>query len=223
MDKDKKIERLERLLAKLREENQQLKSDVRKAKKDSSKANKKRCQDNNIERRTRKVVVSPVRGHKFSELAIKLATVIYPNVGCGLRSVVKLLEIIDDTFDGVFQGELPSHTEISNWAKKNGLATYMESGKRLSGLKYCEIHVQFDIPCSAFREGENILAIRLYQSWGGAYLDYEITSTKGLIGSVESLVVTAPKSNTFYDLTGRKVTKPQRGIYIYGGKKVIIE
>lgn len=139
MDKDKKIERLERQLAKLREENQQLKSDVRKAKKDSSKANKKRRQDNNIERRTRKVVVSPVRGHKFSELAIKLATVIYSNVGCGLRSVVNLLEIIDETFDGVFQGELPSHTEISNWAKKNGLATYMDSGKRLSGMKYCEI------------------------------------------------------------------------------------
>ena len=131
MNKDKKIERLERQLAKLREENQQLKSDVRKAKKDSSKANKKRRQDNNTERRKRKVVVSPVRGHKFSELAIKLATVIYSNDGCGLRSVVKLLEIIDETFDGVFQGELPSHTEISNWAKKNGLATYMDSGKRL--------------------------------------------------------------------------------------------
>ena len=86
-----------------------------------------------------------------------------------------------------------------------------------------DTHVQFDIPSSAFREGENILAIRLYQGWGGAYLDYEITSTKGLVGSVESLVVTAPKSNAFYDLTGRKVTKPQRGIYIYGGKKVIIE
>lgn len=100
---------------------------------------KKRRQDNNIECGTRKVVVSPVRGHKFSELAIKLATVIYSNVGCGLRSVVNLLEIIDETFDGVFQGELPSHTEISNWAKKNGLATYMDSGKRLSGMKYCEI------------------------------------------------------------------------------------
>ena len=139
MNKEKKIERLERQLAKLRKENRQLKSDVRKVKKDSSNENKKRCQDNNTERRTGKVVVRPVRGHKFSELAIKLATVIYSNVGCGLRSVVKLLEIIDETFDGVFQGEMPSHTEISNWAKKNGLATYADSGKRLSGMKYCEI------------------------------------------------------------------------------------
>ena len=38
-----------------------------------------------------------------------------------------MLEIIDETFDGVFQGELPSHTEISNWAQKNGLATYIET------------------------------------------------------------------------------------------------
>ena len=53
--------------------------------------------------------------------------------------MVKLLEIIDETFDGVFRGELPSHTEISNWAKKNGLATYADSGKRLSNMEYCEI------------------------------------------------------------------------------------
>ena len=39
----------------------------------------------------------------------------------------------------MFQGELPSHTEISNWAKKNGLATYTDSGKKLSGMEYCEI------------------------------------------------------------------------------------
>lgn len=52
---------------------------------------------------------------------------------------MKLLEIIDEAFCGVFQGELPSHTEISNWAKKNGLATYNDSGKKLSGMEYCEI------------------------------------------------------------------------------------
>lgn len=42
MNKDKKIERLERQLARLREENQQLKSDVRSAKKEVAKANKKK-------------------------------------------------------------------------------------------------------------------------------------------------------------------------------------
>ena len=42
MNKEKKIERLERQLAKLREENRQLKSDVRQAKKDSSNENKKK-------------------------------------------------------------------------------------------------------------------------------------------------------------------------------------
>ena len=59
-------------------------------------------------------------------------------MGCGLRSVVKLLEIIDETFGGIFQGELPSHTEISNWAQKNGLATYTDSGKKFSGIEHCE-------------------------------------------------------------------------------------
>ena len=42
MNKEKKIERLERQLAKLRKENRQLKSDVRKVKKDRSNENKKK-------------------------------------------------------------------------------------------------------------------------------------------------------------------------------------
>ena len=53
--------------------------------------------------------------------------------------MVKLLEIIDETFGGVFCGELPSHTEISNWARKMGLGTYVESGENLSDKEYCSI------------------------------------------------------------------------------------
>ena len=42
MNKDKKIERLEKKLAKALEENQKLKSEVRKAKREKSKASKKK-------------------------------------------------------------------------------------------------------------------------------------------------------------------------------------
>ncbi len=42
MNKDKKIERLEQKLAKALEENKKLKSDVRKAKREKSKASKKK-------------------------------------------------------------------------------------------------------------------------------------------------------------------------------------
>jgi septal ring factor EnvC (AmiA/AmiB activator) len=97
MNKDKKIERLEKQLADAKSEVKQLKSEVRKTKSDKNEKSKKRRQDSNVERRARTVVVEPVRGHRFSELAIRLSTVIYSNMGCGLRSVVKLLEIIDDT------------------------------------------------------------------------------------------------------------------------------
>ena len=104
MNKDKEIERLKKQISKLREENRQLKSEARIAKRKATKADKKRRHDNNIQQRTRTVVVRPVKGHRFSELAIRLSSVIYSNVGCGLRSVVKLLEIIDETFGGIFQG-----------------------------------------------------------------------------------------------------------------------
>ena len=83
---------------------------------------------------------------------------IYTNVGCGLRSVVRLLEIIDESFNGVFEGELPSHTEISNWAQKAGLSTYLGSGKGLSGKEYCEIG------CKVYGSCFNSLFSRLLSS-----------------------------------------------------------
>lgn len=83
-------------------------------------------------------------------------------------------------------------------------------------------HVQFDIPGSAFREGENILAIRLYQGWGGAYLDYEIARTTVSTGWEECQAITSTPAAVCHDLTGRKIMKPQHGIYISDRKKLIV-
>lgn len=84
-------------------------------------------------------------------------------------------------------------------------------------------HVQFEIPGSAFREGENILAIRFYQGWGGAYLDYEIARTTVSTGWEECQAITSTPAAVCHDLTGRKVREPQRGIFISSdGKKLIV-
>ena len=166
----------------------------------------KKSADNRIERRARAVVVKPVRGHKFSELAIRLATTIYTNVGCGLRSVVTLLEIIDECFNGVFEGELPSHTEISNWAKKIGLSTYLDSGQEISGQEYCGI-IDESISVGSLKllvtlaaparpsgqplrhEDVEVLGLEVAPSWDGDAVEQAVASCTGKAGHAPKYIV----------------------------------
>lgn len=57
---------------------------------------------------------------------------------CGSRSVVDILKIINDVFNGVL-GELPCYNTIDNWVKKCGLDISNNSGQTLSDTPYAMI------------------------------------------------------------------------------------
>lgn len=131
---------------------------------------------------------------------------IYTNVGCGLRSVVRLLEIIDESFNGVFEGELPSHTEISNWAQKAGLSTYLDSGRSLSGKEYCAIvdesisvgsqKLLVTLAASAEPSGQpvrhgdvDVLGLAVAPSWDGDAVEQEITRCSEKAGHTPEYIV----------------------------------
>lgn len=120
--------------------------------------------------------------------------------------MVKLLEIIDEAFCGVFQGELPSHTEISNWAKKNGLATYTDSGNKLSGMEYCEIidesitvgkqKLLLTLAAPSVPEGHplrhedvDVLGIAVAPSWDGDGVKQEIEHCSRKAGHAPEYIV----------------------------------
>ena len=127
-------------------------------------------------------------------------------MGCGLRSVVKLLEIIDECFNGVFEGELPSHTEVSNWAKKIGLSTYMNSGKEVSGMGYCgiidesisvgsqKLLVTLATPSEPSghplrHEDIEVLGLAVAPSWNGDAVDKEIKRCSEKAGHAPEYIV----------------------------------
>jgi len=56
---------------------------------------------------------------------------------------------------------------------------------------------------------------------GGARAFYGFDEDPTSIG--RSLRTVEQSSQTFYDLQGRKVTQPTRGLYIVNGKKVVIK
>jgi len=67
-----------------------------------------------------------------------LSTLLYTRVNCGLRSVVEILSVINDTFDGLL-GTIPCYNTIENWVKKCGLKVYETSGVSLQNVDYAEV------------------------------------------------------------------------------------
>lgn len=53
---------------------------------------------------------------------------IYIRTNCGLRTVVKILEIFNEALEGKC-GKVPSYNTVENWMKKLGLSTYENDSK----------------------------------------------------------------------------------------------
>lgn len=137
--------------------------------------------------------------------------------------MVKLLEIIDETFDGVFQGELPSHTEISNWAQKSGLATYIESGDKLKGMEYCGIldesitvgkqKLLLTLAAPATPPGHplrhedvEVLGIAVAPSWNGDSIKEEVGCCSSKAGHAPSYIVSDNGVNLAKGIRGTGIT-----------------
>ena len=67
-----------------------------------------------------------------------MSSLLYSRVHCGLRSIVEVLNVINDTFDGLL-GEVPCYNTIENWIKKCGLKAYETAGEPLQDSDYAHI------------------------------------------------------------------------------------
>ena len=99
---------------------------------------KKRRTENCFEQRTRTITFEPIERHKYSEIIVRLSTLLYTRVDCGFRQVVKILKVINETFDGLL-GKIPNRNTIEIWVKKCGLNVYESAGKSLKDTDYAAI------------------------------------------------------------------------------------
>lgn len=67
-----------------------------------------------------------------------MSTLLYSRVNCGFRSVVEILSIINETFDGILD-VIPCSNTIENWVKKCGLQVYETAGVPLQNVDYAGI------------------------------------------------------------------------------------
>ena len=83
---------------------------------------------------------------------------------------------------------------------------------------------------STLKVGKNVIAVRLQQNTGGAYFDYGLygifdpEKAEG-ITEVEAEKTTFPVNGkaAIFDLSGRKVSVPKRGLYVIDGKKKVVQ
>ena len=82
----------------------------------------------------------------------------------------------------------------------------------------------------AFKVGKNVIAIHIQQNTGGAYFDcglygiYDPEKADG-ITEVEAEKTTSPTDGkaVIYDLSGRKVSAAEKGLYVINGKKKLVK
>ena len=137
---------------------------------------------------------------------VKLATSIQANVDCGLRSVVKILELVNEAFGGILGEKLPSHTTISDWMQKNGMGAYMEAGEDFSTGNYCEIidesitvgsqKLLLTLGTAANAPGHplghvdvEVLRMAVAPSWNGDGVEEEIGRGTAKVGHAPSYII----------------------------------
>ncbi len=134
--------RLKKELSELKKQCQKLNQKLEKSKNNvadlKKELKKKRRSDNRVDQRTRTITFEPIKRHRYSEFIVRLSTTLYTQVDCGFRQVVKILEIINQTFKGLF-GKVSNHNTIENWVKKCGLKVYEDAGQSFKNVDYAQI------------------------------------------------------------------------------------
>lgn len=77
------------------------------------------------------MTLEPIERHRYSKFVVRLSSLLYTHVGCRLRSIIEILEIVNETFNEI-SGETPTYNSIGNWVKKCGLG--------VENQKYYSIH-----------------------------------------------------------------------------------
>lgn len=97
---------------------------------------KKRCTDNNLNRRAKSIVLESVPRHRYPLLIIQLCVLIYVRTSCVLRTVVKIMEILSELLGDDIN--VPCHNTVENWMKKLGISVYQDN-KPCKGEKYAMV------------------------------------------------------------------------------------
>ncbi len=134
-----------------------------------------------------------------------MSTILYTRINCGFRQVVKILDVLNDIFEGLL-GDIPCHNSIENWVKKCGLHVYETASEPLQDSHYAQIvdesmmigseKLLLTIGIPAEHQGRplssadaNILGIAVAESWNGEGVENELRKASAKVGHNPDYVV----------------------------------
>lgn len=191
----KEIKKLSQKLEKSKSKNDQLKNELK----------KKRRSEKISTQKVRTITFEPIARYEYSEFVVRLSTTLYTRINCGFRQVIKILNVINDVFDGIL-GEVPCPNTIGNWVKKCGLKVYETSGDSLQDTKYAQIvdesmmigseKLLLTLGIPAEHQGRplnsndvSILDIAVANSWSGEGVGAQLKTASKKVGHDPSYVI----------------------------------
>ena len=134
-------------------------------------------------------------------------------------------EAVGQIFDAILT-ILPANTEASFSVTSSdltrGTVSYERKGDEIT-IKAAPLGNSTFI---AWREGNRLFtttATHTFMLDRSIHLTAYFTPNTDIVTLIEGIEVKVPANNVFYDLQGRQVLMPQKGIYILNGKKVIVK
>lgn len=137
---------------------------------------------------------------------MRLTTLLYTRVKCGLRSVVEIMKVLNDVFDN-FLGEVPCYNTIRIWMEKCGLKVYNVAGESMKGIDYALItdesmmigrekllvtlavpseHLGRPLSC----EDVSVVDIAVAESWKGENVGVQLQKASEKVGYNPDYVIT---------------------------------
>lgn len=137
---------------------------------------------------------------------MRLTTLLYTRVKCGLRSVVEIMKVLNDVFDN-FLGEVPCYNTIRIWMEKCGLKVYNVAGESIKGIDYALItdesmmigrekllvtlavsakHLGRPLSC----EDVSVVDIAVAESWNGENVGVQLQKASEKVGYNPDYVTT---------------------------------
>lgn len=164
--------------------------------------------------RTKTITLESIDGYSYSELIVRLSTLLYTRVKCGSRSVVSVLEVINEVLGealgesfGDFSSKVPCHNTILIWMKKCGLKVYETAGESVQDINYALVtdesmmigseKLLLTLAIPSEHQGQplscedvNVIDIAVAKSWNGENIGLQLQKASEKVGHIPDFVIT---------------------------------
>jgi hypothetical protein len=170
--------------------------------------------ERNLVQRTKTITLESIDGYSYSELIVRLSTLLYTRVKCGSRSVVSVLEVINEVLGealgesfGDFSSKVPCHNTILIWMKKCGLKVYETAGESVQDINYALVtdesmmigseKLLLTLAIPSEHQGQplscedvNVIDIAVAKSWNGENIGLQLQKASEKVGHIPDFVIT---------------------------------